>query len=204
MFIYSNDSFDVLGIFKNISFGLNIFEKAEWQPIDDKIATEIHELHQILPCAFPHDEYINTYNVRSPKKKYHARSGNAVGGVRKIDPIDDSRKIMRKIQEKQKECERQFSGVKKKKKNTNRYRKRALKRAQESEAKSAKSAFKQTIAFVAATMDEYQTMDGKSINRQQEDVPIATSSQISSQVTDTPIVESSETTIRRSRRTSNR
>lgn len=193
-----------MGIFKNISFGLNIFEKAEWQPIDDKITTEIHEIYQILPCAFPHDEYINTHNLRSPKKKYHARSGNAVEGVRKIDPIDDSRKIIRKIQEKQKECERQFSGVKKKKKNTNRNRKRALKKAQESEAKSAKSALKQTIAFVAATMDEYQTMDGKPINEQQEDTSIATSSQISSQVTETPNVEPSETTIRRSRRTSNR
>lgn len=193
-----------MGIFKNISFGLNIFEKAEWQPIDDKIATEIHEIYQILPCAYPHDEYINTYNVRSPKKKYHAKSVNAIAGVRKIDPIDDSRKIMRKIQEKQKECKRQISGAKKKKKNTNRSRKKALKRAQESQAKSAKSALKQTIAFVTATMDEYQTMDGKSINEQQEDTSIATSSQISSQVKDTPNVEPSETTIRRSRRTSNR
>lgn len=193
-----------MGIFKNISFGLNIFEKSEWQPIDDKIATEIHEIHQILPCAFPHDEYINTYNVSSPKKKNHTKSVNAVERVRKIDPTNDSRKIMRKIQEKQKECERQFAGVKKKKNNTNRSRKRALKRAQESEAKTAKSALKQTIAFVTATMDEYQTMDGKSINKQKEDTSIATSSQISSQVTDTPNVKPSETTIRRSPRTSNR
>lgn len=84
---------------KDVTFEQNLLDKTEWQPIDDKIVTEIHEKYQILPCAFPHVEYTRDHKLQPLKDesvKYTKIKRPAQ--KRKICPVDDSIDIMKRVQ----------------------------------------------------------------------------------------------------------
>lgn len=87
---------DIFEIIKDVSFGKNALDKIEWQPIDEKIPTEMHEKYQILPCLFPHSDYRQTHKIQLPKER---RKGGAISKpLPMIKPQDDSQKKIQRSQ----------------------------------------------------------------------------------------------------------
>lgn len=163
----SNSSRDVVGIeisqiFKNVSFALNVFDKSEWHAIDDQIVTELHDKLQILPCAFPHAEYLRENYVKYPiDERFKATKTTKTPTKRqKICPADDSQTITKKIEGvklkktgRLKQCRRIIN----KKKTLKRVRRRA-RIAKEHQARIAETReFESTKTLLLATMDQYST-----------------------------------------------
>lgn len=148
-----------------MSFELDLFDKADWHPIDDGIVTELHDKLQLLPCAFPHAEYLRENYVKYPVIK-DMKSAKAIGKPLKftrICPGNDSHLISEKrgnIESKRKNSQRLSRLAKNKKKARARARKAAEKKAIEIETEE----FKATKKLLADTMDHFNTLDGHSLN----------------------------------------
>ena len=56
-------------MYKDVNFEKNYFDETHWKAIDDKLITELHEKHKILPCAFTHSEFLLENRLRSIKEK---------------------------------------------------------------------------------------------------------------------------------------
>lgn len=151
--------------FQNVTFEQNIFDKAEWYPIDDKIVTELHDKLQILPCAFPHAEYLRENYVKHPidGRIKPAKAIKMPLKFSKICPKNDSHLIKKKLeanQLKRKKNTKPVKRAKNQKKAKARASKKALHEARSIETKE----FESTKNLLVATMDQYNTLSGQSLN----------------------------------------
>lgn len=116
-----------------------------WQPIDDNIVNEIHRRYEILPCAFPHKDYLRQNNMKRTKseqtKPIRVPKTNK---MLKICPKDDSGIIIGRARSKKKEEEKRFNSMmtqrKKHKKQKNRAQRRTKKVKQKDEIEGLESA----------------------------------------------------------------
>lgn len=139
-----------------------------WQPIDDEIVTELHEKYQILPCAFPHAEYLKENKVQRPKDnniKYSKVNDTKQARLKKICPIDDMQEFIQKIQtinqDKEKQTKARINAKKQHKKTESRARKNARLEAFNAEVREIKFA-KESLMN---TMDEYKSVTGDPIHQ---------------------------------------
>lgn len=156
-------------IFKDVSFELGVFDKTDWYPIDENVVTELHHELQILPCAFPHAEYLRENYVRYPIEQ-QAKANKPIqtpAEFRKICPEDDSYMLEKKIEiGKLKKAEQ--TSKKGKRISEARYLKKAKRRAERSKAQKARKMesmeFESTKKLLIDTMDQYNTVAGQSLN----------------------------------------
>lgn len=166
--IYRTNTLGISDVIKTVTFEKSPFDKVDWQPIDDTILTEIHKNYQILPCAFPHSDYLSRNNVKPPRAEGvgHMRATRATRKL-KICPEDDSHDIINRVQSGFIENEKQFKlrdSLKKRNKKTKyRARRKAKEEIQNAEIEKCKSA-KQ---FMISTMDQYHTQTGESFAESQ-------------------------------------
>lgn len=153
-------------MFKNISFEPNLFDKVEWQPIDDRIVTEIHEKLQILPCAFPHAEYLRENDVKPPRNEpvKSTKMAKKARYLPKIRPQDDSCDIIRKLERSQlkKKGGMKFINQRKRNKKT---RNRARRMEKVEAIRTESKEFQTTKELLVSTMDQYITPQGQSLNQ---------------------------------------
>lgn len=144
---------------------MNVFDKGEWQPIDDQIVTEIHEKCEMLPCSFPHVDYLKKHHVepRNDKSQFIANKVVKKGKrLLKIQPRDDSNDVLRKlqnVQSRQKAFKTRISQSRKQKKTRQRVKKKAIEEIRTAEAREYDS----TKKLLVATMDQYSTPSGQSL-----------------------------------------
>lgn len=159
-------------IIKNVSFDLNVFEKAEWQAICDRTITDIHRKFQILPCAFPHIEYLREHNIhkRPTQKCKQAIETRKEQKVLQICPRDDSRKIALKrvkVQEKKAERKKQrtlkYKQAKNRRKSLKRAEKQQIKKANNLEIQNFNKELDETKNILLATMDQYSSVSGQKL-----------------------------------------
>lgn len=99
---FSSETVSLSGFFKDVTFDRNHFDEVHWLPIDDTIITDLHQRHQILPCAFPHNEFLKRRHVKPlPDQSNHKRN-NAIKTTtrRKINVADDSGLIYQRNEKK--------------------------------------------------------------------------------------------------------
>lgn len=164
----SNNGIPISQIFKNVSFEMSVFDQAEWYPIDEKIVTELHHKLQILPCAFPHAEYLRENYVKYPigEQIKSTKTVKTPSKFRKICPANDAyiiRKKLEIIKSKRKEQTKQSKRISKAKK-----LKKATRRAEKAKAENARKIetkeFESTKKLLIDTMDQYNTLTGQSLN----------------------------------------
>lgn len=161
----STNGIGISEIYQNVSFEQNVFDKADWYPIDDKIITELHDELQILPCAFPHAEYLRENYVKYPinEKIKPAKTIGRPIQFTKICPANDSHVIRMKLEAarlKRNGCTKRATAAKYQKKARLRARKAAENKARRIETKE----FESTKKLLVATMDQYNTLTGQSLN----------------------------------------
>lgn len=160
------DSLSIRQIFKDVTFNLNVFEKGKWQPIDDQIITEIHETCEMLPCSFPHSDYLKDHRVVLRKDKHQIMGKKAAKKEKKllkIQPEDDSGCVQWKLQHMQlrkKKIKKRTTQMKMQKKVRQRVKRKEIKEILTAEAKEYES----TKKLLVATMDHYSTSSGQSLN----------------------------------------
>lgn len=136
----------------------------EWQAIDDQIVTETHETLQILPCAFPHSEYLRENNVEPPKNvnEVHTKVAKRKQQILKIQPKDDSHYLFKKIQKKESRRNVGKKIISQKKQNKKmRYRARRQMKLETKRIESKE--LETTKELLVATMDQYETPSGQSL-----------------------------------------
>lgn len=126
-------------------------------------------MHTILPCAFPHSDHMKAHNVKPPTedRRKPVKVANKSKKVRKINPKDDSYRILQKVRAKKTIIGKRKSVAKARKqikRNKNREIKRTHLQAQKAEIQEHETA-KQ---FLAATMDQYATLNGTPAHEHQE------------------------------------
>lgn len=180
---------------------MNIFDPVDWQPIDDQILTEIHEKHQILPCAFPHSEYLTSHHVKPPREEYTKtlKMANKSKKVQKINPIDDSNGVLQMARAKKTKQHKRISIHKILKKNLKRRRNHAKRKEKRDAQKTEVDGLEKAKQFVASTMDQYQP-----INKQAQIHPIGTRTRTRSQCMDSQRNEPHQSDMWRSPRISHR
>lgn len=144
----------------------------DWRPIDDEIVTKIHEKFYILPCAFPHDEYLKQYNVQPAKESFvKYNKVNTEKKMLKICPQDDTKQIIERMQTKHKEHEEQLrvkeNARKQHKKANYRARRNARRNAISTEARETES----TKQLIIETMDEYNSVTGNPPQQAESSIP---------------------------------
>lgn len=155
-------------IFKDVTFDLSVFDKSEWNPIDEKIVTELHDKLQILPCAFPHAEYLRENYVKYPIEEQikSAKTIKTPFKFQKVCPANDSHIIRKKLEvanSKRKEQTKQSKRISKAK-NLKKARRRAEKAKAEKARKIETNEFESTKKILIDTMDQYNTLTGQSLN----------------------------------------
>lgn len=156
-------------IFKDVTFEPNVFEKSDWYPIDQNVVTEIHTELQILPCTFPHAEYLRENYVKYPieQKTKPTKTAQTPVKFRKICPENDSYMLKKKIEvvnsKKHGKNQKQRRRISKTK-----YLKKAKRREEKIQAAKAQKIetmeFESTKRLLFDTMDQYNTVAGQSLN----------------------------------------
>lgn len=148
--------------FKDVAFDKNHFDEVHWLPIDDKIITELHLKHHILPCACPHKEFLKGRRVK-PLPGEHEQRANKTIATRKINVADDSgllhiRKRMQQFERKKANSYKLAANNKRKqaKKNEKRRTKKAAIKAETDGLAQAKH-------NLATMVDRYNTLSGKEL-----------------------------------------
>lgn len=148
---------------------MNVFDKAEWLPIDDEIITELHDKLQILPCAFPHAEYLRENYVAYPIEE-RVKSNKTVETpykFRKICPADDSYIKRAKLEaaklKKQNQMKRPKHMIQAKS------RKKAARRAElaveNRKRKIEAEELASTKKLFIDTLDQYNTVSGETLDK---------------------------------------
>lgn len=147
---------------------MDVFDKVNWRPIDDSIITEIHEKHQIFPCTFPHTDYLRKHNVKSPKSTKIAKNAQIAkpaGKFLKIQPFDDSFEVIDRDKLKKKLNKNRIAAIEsqkiKHKKQKSRMKKKAICNALKDDSKALKDA----KDLLIATMDQYNPLTGKPLQK---------------------------------------
>lgn len=147
---------------------MDVFDTAEWHEIDDQIVTELHNTVQILPCAFPHAEYLRENYVKYPNnERVKAPKTIKTPTTRqRICPADDADLITKKIEIVKSKKNNRMKHIKRlinRKKTLKRSKRRAAK-AMETKARAAETKeFELTKKLLMATMDQYSTVTGASV-----------------------------------------
>lgn len=129
-----------------------------WRPIDDSIVTEIHAKYKILPCAFPHSDYMSQNNLTSAQGTQKNQTKNPrIRENLNICPQDDSHAIIkryttRKIEKEQRSTMWQKSRLNAKKKR-NRDKRKAAKAAKKAEVDGLKTAMQLVDQYVSPSGD---------------------------------------------------
>lgn len=156
-------------IYKDASFELNAFDKSDWHPIDENVVTELHDKLQILPCAFPHAEYLRENYVKHPIEQ-QVKSNKTIqtpAKFRKICPEDDSYMLKKKIEfGKLKKVEQTHKQGKHKRqaKNAKKAKLRAERAKEEKARKTETMEFESTKKLLLDTMDQYDTLGEETVN----------------------------------------
>lgn len=143
--ICSTESIGISEIIKNVTLEKDPFEEVNWQPIDENIVNEIHRRYEILPCAFPHKDYLRQNNMKWHKSEQTKPiGGSKTNKMLKICPKDDSRIIISGSRSRKKKEKKQFNSMmtqaKKHKKLKNRAQRRTKKVKQKDEIEGLESA----------------------------------------------------------------
>lgn len=161
--IYSSETTSISDLFKNVEFEKNLFDEVHWLAIDDKLITELHEKHQILPCTFPHSEYLLENNIKpiQETKVRYVKAGPSKPLT--ICPKDDSQtRLNRTALEKNKQ--KRFLSQKKLEKKQRYRRKRAEQRAAiKSKLDEETKGLAQAEDILIKTMDQYSTLSGNDL-----------------------------------------
>lgn len=165
-FTFSAEQLTVAQLFKNVTFEKNLFDPIQWQPIDDKIVTEIHEKHQILPCAFPHRDYFTKNNINPLKctAKKQIQPKVQMMQRRKIQPKDDSMKVIRRVEKINNLRRGKWNKQNATRKNAKRFRRRLRKNAMNEAAKIELDETTEAKKDLVARMDQYNTINGCQLN----------------------------------------
>lgn len=138
-------------------------------PIDENVITELHDKLQILPCAFPHAEYLRENYVKVPIEQQNKspKTNKSPPKFIKIRPANDAYEIKKKIEfVKLKKEEQAKQG---KKINQTKYLKKAKRRAEKAkvqkERKLETMEFESTKKLLIDTMDQYDTISGQSLSQ---------------------------------------
>lgn len=166
--ISSTTGITISQIFKDVSFEPSVFDKSEWHPIDENVVTELHNELQILPCAFPHAEYLRENYVKYPieQQPKSAKAIQTSPKFKKICPENDSHMIKKKIEigklKRVGQTHKQGKRISKA-----RYLKKARRRAERAtamkERKSEAMEFESTKKLLIDTMDQYSTLSGETL-----------------------------------------
>ncbi|XP_055306386.1 uncharacterized protein LOC129570703 [Sitodiplosis mosellana] len=141
----------------------NLLDKVDWQPIDDNISIEIHKNYKILPCAFPHSDYLRENNVKPPRDERMTPT-RAPGAIimSKICPKDDTSGIIKSTQSRKRAQEHRFKMRGNQSKKHKKLKQRARKQAKIVEQKMEIHGLKSAKRLLAATMDQFNTPSGES------------------------------------------
>lgn len=200
----SGAGIDISQIFKSISFQLNVFDKAEWHAIDDRIVTELHDKLQMLPCAFPHAEYLRENYVKYPIEMKATKANKTPSKQRRVCPVDDAHLIKKKIEAvklkkmgRTKQSKR-ITAAKRLKRATKRAKKAMTIQARKVETKE----FESTKKLLLATMDQYNTLSGETLSNGTIQNANAGNSSIAANTRNRTKISTPEKSTRPTRRTS--
>lgn len=153
-------------LFKKVIFEKNRFDPINWQPIDDKIVTEIHEKHQILPCAFPHRDYFIKNNIKSmtDTAQKPVQPNVKVVRQRKIKPRDDSIEVIRRVVDRNNSRQAKLNELKAARNKSKRFRRNMRRKAESEKAKIERDGLTEAKNDFAARMDQFNTINESQLN----------------------------------------
>lgn len=120
----------------------------------------MHKKHEILPCAFPHADYLNQNNVKPFKEEIGRSAKLKVCPIRRINPKDDSNATIDRVQKQNTQRMTFKSKLTAKKKQNNQAKKYEKKKAKLAAIKSEIDGLKEAKQMLASTADQYSTMSG--------------------------------------------
>lgn len=181
---FSAEALEISKIVKNVKFERDLLlDKANWQPIDEKIVTEIHDKFQILPCAFPHSEYLIQYRVKPAKAKRSVQTKLTKNARQrlKICPQDDYHGIVNRIRSKKIEAQKRIASLKRNTKYKNKKKNRERKIAEKAKQQKEIEEFEALRKLMTTTTDEY---DAGTTGRQNTNSSIGTRGRRQSKLSD--------------------
>lgn len=166
LFSFRAEQLTVSQLFKKVIFEKNRFDPINWQPIDDKIVTEIHEKHQILPCAFPHRDYFMKNNIKSMTgtAQNPAQPNVRVAQQRKIKPRDDSKEAIRRVVNRNNSRLARLKELSASRKKSKMLRRNMRRKAKSEKAKIEDDGLTEAKNDFASRMDQYNTINDSQLN----------------------------------------
>lgn len=163
---FSAEGITILELFTNVSFDPTVFDEVRWQPIDETVITDIHQMHQILPCAFPHMDYYRANNIKPPTLVENTNESEKETRnlkLKKINPEDDSITTLQRIRSKGNKFKKQMFTHQKKRTTEKRQRYRERKKVLNDAVNKEIKDFEEAKQDLEDTMDVFITPGGSNL-----------------------------------------